>query len=569
VSEPTPARGRLLLTALIFVLAVLPPETRGESMAGCAALIVLLVGASLGSRGPGRGRPFLLLSVALCLPVVWAAQAPGSALEPLATFLLAAAAGLAVASLAGRGELGRTAALTLAAAGSWVAIHGIYQKLWGLERLAAEVVATPDLPDRQELLVRLGQGRAFAFFSTPAAMGGFLALAMPVTIGLALASRPGRGRVLIWIAVLLQGIGLLSTESVTAALALLGALVLAVLAGGLVGRRALIAGSAAVLLLLAGASLFRGAEVLTFGEPGSPWRLRAGNFRAAGAMAGDYPWSGVGPGGFAELYPAYRLAGDNETSHVHNLPLELVAEWGWVGGTLLLVLFVHVFVGPLWRVSRSAGLTERGLAVGLAAFAIQNLGDYTAFMPSLLWLAALLAGILSRPGDGSTQLTAGREARPLLDGAVLAATLLAAMLVGLAGISGDLRFASRQAAFAGEEAEAGRLAERAATLAPWNVDAALLASRVAAGNGSPIAATVDRQQRALFHAERAVNLSPVRPAARQQRARQRLVLGDYPGAYADLVEATRLYPIEEQYAVEREVLATRIGRLRPADGGAR
>ena len=241
-------------------------------------------------------------------------------------------------------------------------------------------------------------------------------------------------------------------------------------------------------------------------------------------------------------------------------------------------LFLYLFVGPLWRVSRQAGFVERGLAVGLAAFAIHNLGDYTAFMPSLLWLAALCAGVLWRPARSAISAEAHaadsawvfqRTANPLLDGGVFATTVLAAVLAGLAGISGDLRFAARHAAFAGQADEARRLAERATQQAPWNADAALLASRVAVGGGPLNAAALERQQRALLHAERAVRLSPVRPAARQQRARVRLVLGDYPGAYADMVEATRLYPIEGQYAHEREALATEIGRLRPAEGGPR
>ena len=33
----------LLLPVLVFLLAVLPPETRGESMAGCAVLALLAV----------------------------------------------------------------------------------------------------------------------------------------------------------------------------------------------------------------------------------------------------------------------------------------------------------------------------------------------------------------------------------------------------------------------------------------------------------------------------------------------------------------------------------------------
>ena len=118
-------------------------------------------------------------------------------------------------------------------------------------------------------------------------------------------------------------------------------------------------------------------------------------------------------------------------AHAPPETLEFVAEWGWVGGALFSALFLYLFVGPLWRVSRQAGFVERGLAVGLAAFAIHNLGDYTAFMPSLLWLAALCAGVLWRPARSAISAEAHaadsarvfqRTANPLLDGGVFATT---------------------------------------------------------------------------------------------------------------------------------------------------
>ena len=98
---------------------------------------------------------------------------------------------------------------------------------------------------------------------------------------------------------------------------------------------------------------------------------------------------GVGPGAFAEVYPSVLRPGGNEVRHAHDLPLELTAELGIPLGLLATAAFGLAFLGPLLRRTRPGGW-RLGVAVGLAAFAIQNLGDFTAFFPSLLWLAALL-----------------------------------------------------------------------------------------------------------------------------------------------------------------------------------
>ena len=41
---------------------------------------------------------------------------------------------------------------------------------------------------------------------------------------------------------------------------------------------------------------------------------------------------------------------------------------------------------------------------------------------------------------------------------------------------------------------------------------------------------------------------PQRPAARDLRGRLRFVTGDFGGAYADALDAARLYPMQESYA---------------------
>jgi hypothetical protein len=411
--------------------------------------------------------------------------------------------------------------------------------MWLLEARAERLAVISGVPDRELVLIRLGQGRAFEPFPTPAALGCYLAMILPVTLGLAISTR-GRTR---WVFVSATGLlaaGLLSTMSVTAAAALAVAG-----AAGLVfrgrGRRGLLIASALGLVVVVGVIALRGGGVTDLSRWDHPWRLRAGNFRIATEVIADHPWTGVGPGGFGEVFPQYRGPHDNETQHVHDVVLEPGAEIGVVPGAIASLAFFVLFLGPVFRRDEIEPW-KRGLAVGLAAFAIQNLVDFTAFLPSLLWLAALLRGLLVRPRLETAE--SPRPAPAFVLGSTLAATFLAAAIVVVAGLSWNARFAARIAAAEGDLVAVERHAERATSLAPWDVDSRLaLAQAILTAGGANEAAN----RRALGHAERAVTLSPVRPAARAARARARLGLGDAPGAWADLREAARLYPEREEY----------------------
>jgi tetratricopeptide (TPR) repeat protein len=349
----------------------------------------------------------------------------------------------------------------------------------------------------------------------------------------------------------LQVAAFLAAASATAAAALLGATAVAALLWSR-RRRTLLVGLAALALVLAAVSVQRDGILLDPANPRGPWQERAGNFRAAWSMAADHPWIGVGPGGFSELYPSYRQSGDNETRHVHNLPLELGAEVGWPAAVLLTALFFFLFCRPLWIERRPGPAWRKGLAIGLTAFALHNLGDFSAFMPSLLWISAILLGLwTSREEAGTPMPVRGLERATA--GAALAAVLLAALGAGLSGLAADRRMSARFVSYAGDRVEALRLASQAVRLAPWDPDAALLHARTTE------AALPDRGL-ALERADKAVALSPVRPAARVLRGRLRLAVGDLEGGYSDLTEAVRLYPLEANYARQRDILRAEMER---------
>ena len=103
----------------------------------------------------------------------------------------------------------------------------------------------------------------------------------------------------------------------------LGALGLALALVGLRGRiapRTLVTGAATLGIAAFGLAVAK------------PDVIRAESARAAFEIARDHPLAGVGPGGFAEAFPQYRRAGDDESRHAFNLPAELAAEWAFLPG---------------------------------------------------------------------------------------------------------------------------------------------------------------------------------------------------------------------------------------------
>lgn len=541
----------LSLVALVFVASVLPPETSGVSLAGCALLVALATAIATTMRRVPAGAWGLVAAVSCLALISRFGVSPGDSIQPAAAAVVAIAAYVAASAVADAGLLERLG-LTLATAGAAVGARGVYEAVWGLDRLAAAVRDHASaVPDAAAIAGRLEQGRAYAGFPTPAAAGGFLVLALCATVGFAL-ERSGRPRALFVAAAAVQGAGLLSTRSLTAAAGLLVAVAIALFAS----RSRRLAGAAAALVLaIALVGALRAGQVFSSSTDDSPWRLRGGNVRIGLAIADAHPLLGVGPGGYAGEFPRYRLSGDNESRHAHCLPVELAAELGWAPGLVATAIFFVVFLGPLVTGLAARSKLEQGLAIGLAAFAFHNLADFTAFLPSVLWTACALRGAMSRASG--EQVAAGLTPRLAWSGCVL----VAAALLVCAGMSADAREKCREAVMLGEDQTAAESADRAVRWAPFSADAALLRAQARLNATPPGESLSD----AGDDADRAVVLSPSRAAAREVRARIRARGGDVPGAYADLAAAVALHPSRDDYAKRRAEAAAALPRRPDAD----
>ena len=105
------------------------------------------------------------------------------------------------------------------------------------------------------------------------------------------------------------------------------------------------------------------------------------------------PVLGIGRGSFVDVYPLLGSTGtDHMFTHIENLPMAFVVEWGpWVGG-LVLVTSAFWFRGS-WQVARDR--SERLALLGLAAVALQNLADFNLEYLGVAAPVVALAGALS------------------------------------------------------------------------------------------------------------------------------------------------------------------------------
>lgn len=537
------------LLALAALSPLVPPEVHGTSAA--AAALLALSAAAIGLRSaPGpRGLP-LVVAAALAVPLARFAEAPGAAVAPLAAAGLAWGLVLAAGDPEGREGLRSGLLRVLVATGGIVGARAVWERLFGLRRMAERVREAEALPAREAILDRLEQGRAYAGFVTPAAAGAFLALALAVTVGVALAAS-GRRRIALLVLAALEAAGLAATQSLTAGAALFAALALAAaIAGSRRTRGVLAAGLAIGGIVLATGIAARGSAVLGLDHPDSPWRLRAGNWRIAAEIARDAPWLGVGPGGYAEAFPRHREDGDNESRHAHGLPAELLAELGIPLGLAASLAFFVFFFRRFRSDLREGDPVRAGVAIGAAAFALHNLADFTAWLPSVLWPALLARAAWGRAEERSP----GGASRF----AAIAAVAIAGAIVALGGLSGDARARAVEEAHLALPEDALRSAERAASLAPWDPEAALVLASARFERAAALGAAEETRRSALEVAERAVALAPTRAAARAARARARLLVGDLPGAFADYDRAAALHPLREEYRRDRAILADRL-----------
>jgi len=531
----------LLAAALLAVAVLLPPEIHpagrlAAHLLGAATALALAWGGwPLSPRARWCGLLLLPLPVASLL---LASGGRARGLEEAAAF---AAFGLAVLlgrRVAARGEPGRIPfPAVLAVLGTLAAAQAILQHHWAYPRAAAELRAAGPA-EAEAYLGRLEQGRPAGPFSLPAALGGFLALALPMTLAV---RRQAAGAAVRWgvtAALLTQGYALFLTRS-------LGGLLAATVALGIAasssrpGRPWREAVAAAIAFAAIAGFFIHGRRAEIGARPGGdPVTLRLGNWEAAARMISGHPFLGVGPGRFPVFYPRFMRPGMNETQYAHNSYLQVAATWGaWTVLPLGLLA-----AAALRRRAARDGAGPAAYAAG-AGFLVHNAVDFTFFLPGVALPAGLLLGFSSPPAQEETGAPASRHrGRDRMAGVLLAAAFLAYAATADRAVRHFDH--ARTLAVAGKPEEAERRALRAVSAWPLDPDpwAFVAQSLLARGAADPASVALLAEA-----AERAVTLEPEAAILHHTRALDRAAAADPAAAWIEEQRAAQLFPEKELY----------------------
>jgi putative inorganic carbon (HCO3(-)) transporter len=402
-----------LLVALIQPIVALPllllavpfgGLTRGASgdttpdlTFGAAEVLVALLAVAWLAQGVRRRRvnvaagAIVILALAVvslaAFSIVYADDRPAAIKESLKWLELLLAM-LIVVDLAAEPRLARWVIGAMLVAGGAEAAYGAVQ------------FVTDTGPGAFQLS---GALRAFGHFDQPNPFAGYLTTILPLATCMALCpANPTRFRWLSLGAVGLLGVGIGLSQSrgawlggTVAALCLLlawsrftrrllipcalgGALALALAVSGLL--------PAAILDRLAQTIEYFGVfDVRTVEVTSENWAVveRMAHWQAGWYMFVDHPWLGVGAGNYAAAYGRYFVGSWREAlGHAHNYYLNILAELGVLGGTLLSLLLAVAFRQLGGALVRSELLRDTfwravlaGVFGGLIVFCIHNLFD--------------------------------------------------------------------------------------------------------------------------------------------------------------------------------------------------
>jgi len=424
-----------------------------------------------------------------------------------------------------------------------VVFQALWQSVIAYPRMAADLRAI-DPADPSGILVRLESGRATGPFLLPAALGGFLALALPAALR-GLRAWRGAWRAAAGAATILIGCGFVLGRSMGAiAAAGIGLLpLIPLLAPRRRARGAWVAGGIVIAILAA----FAATRIDEIRDPaGDPFGLRAGNWGVAVAMVRDAPWFGNGPGSFGTFYPRHLRAGMNESRHAHNSYLELAAGWGsWI--LVPMTLLIAAWVARVRSVWRDPGDGTAPVFLGAGtAFLVHNLIDFTAFLPGVAIPAAVILGAAfgsTDPAPDRRLENAGILPRSILRAAGVVVALAMALHGVTAARSRQLLDRATDAARRGDLAAADQAARAAAKLRPEDpAPRAFLAQMVIAEKPEEAVSAAGAAA-----AAEAVARDPESAILHYTRALYHRAAGESAAAFRELSEARRLNPSKALY----------------------
>ena len=126
-------------------------------------------------------------------------------------------------------------------------------------------------------------------------------------------------------------------------------------------------------------------------------------YKGTWAMVRHEPWTGVGPGQFAQVFPQYRegidVPNDSRCLHPESDWLMMLAENGWAATLFLCAGVIAVFVFAVRQTRRGrARFLRMGCIVAALLLCFHGLFDVPGHRIGLTWAGLLLLAMSLRPG---------------------------------------------------------------------------------------------------------------------------------------------------------------------------
>jgi O-antigen ligase/Tfp pilus assembly protein PilF len=293
------------------------------------------------------------------------------------------------------------AAAYLAGLAAVAVAAGFYQYFYGLPKMLEHFNGSAgplwldgiyiDSRNLADFRTRIESREVFSLFYTSNVFAGYLALAMPVTLGLAAAviagTAPRRTKRLAAISagalVIAEAVLVILTKSKAglAAAAFSVILFAALAAYRLLPRKAFVAVLLGALILGGAggvAGLSRAKQF--YYEARTSFEVRLGYWRATWRLISADPYEGVGPGNFAESYLSFKDITEREVRNPHNAYLLVWAEGGFFALLFFVSFWVLVFAAGRATEAKSKSPPAWTAAAAVAAALVLYLvvqGDFT------------------------------------------------------------------------------------------------------------------------------------------------------------------------------------------------
>ena len=251
-----------------------------------------------------------------------------------------------------------------------------------------------DVPN-PAILAKFAKGRVMGTLVYPNALAGLILLLLPVSLVLAFNStkrlRPPIRATVITLTIFLGGAAFFWTGSK------LGWLIAMGIGGACLFRlrwpmRLKLATLTGILLI--GLVIFAIRFHSYFAAGATSVGARFDYWRAAVETTFMHPLLGTGPGTFQRPYAQLKSPTAEMARLAHNDCLEQFSDSGIVGGTLFGAWIVLSLLTIGRRVWRSGDPASFAIFLGILAWFIQGLGEFSLYVPALAWTAFTLLGFL-------------------------------------------------------------------------------------------------------------------------------------------------------------------------------